>query len=333
VRLNEIRTVLVPSSAAPAGINAIKSLKIAGFEGNIIATDADPLSAGFFLASRYEVVPKSEDEEPFINRLFEIIRLNKVQVLLPTSQKDTYVYSKYRREIEELGANPVTSDTRTIEACVDKILTFQLLIEKFNLPFTTANPDKISKFPVIAKPRFGRGSRNVFKINNEADLQYITSNFEDMIFQDYLPGTEYTIDVLSDLRENPLIAVPRVRIETKAGISTKGRTVHMPDLEQECMAIAKSLGIQGPCCIQMKESEEGTLKLVEVNPRLGGGTIITTLAGANFPAMILDMAEGKKLRIPEFSEITVIRYLEEIVVSKEHAIKETHDLAAKMAPH
>ena len=71
----------------------------------------------------------------------------------------------------------------------------------------------------------------------------------------------------------------------------------------------------------MKESKEGILKIVEVNPRMGGGTIFTTLAGANFPAMILDMVNGKKLKIPKISEITIVRYFEEIVVENGKVMK------------
>jgi carbamoyl-phosphate synthase large subunit len=64
----------------------------------------------------------------------------------------------------------------------------------------------------------------------------------------------------------------------------------------------------------MKESAEGVLKMIEINPRFGGGTIFTTLAGANFPAMIIDMLNGKDIVKPTVSEITLIRYFEEIVV-------------------
>ena len=64
----------------------------------------------------------------------------------------------------------------------------------------------------------------------------------------------------------------------------------------------------------MKESAEGILKMIEINPRFGGGTIFTTLAGANFPAMIIDMLNGKDIVKPTVSEITLIRYFEEIVL-------------------
>ena len=51
-------------------------------------------------------------------------------------------------------------------------------------------------------------------------------------------------------------------------------------MEEDCMNIAKSIGIRGPCCIQMKETQDSEPQLVEVNARLDG-TIFTTLAGAN----------------------------------------------------
>ena len=64
----------------------------------------------------------------------------------------------------------------------------------------------------------------------------------------------------------------------------------------------------------MKETEDNEPQMVEVNARLGGGTIFTTLAGANIPALILDLVEGKEISVPTISEVTVIRYFEEIVV-------------------
>jgi len=321
-------TVLIPGAAAPAGINTIKSLKIANFKGKIVATDASSLSAGFFMADVNEVIPEADDQS-FVDRLFEIVRLHQVKVLMPSSGFDIYPYSENRKKLAEIGAHAVVSDRKSLEICRDKMLTFQYLRNRFEVPFTTTEHDKIRTFPIIAKPRYGKGSRDIFKIENETDLKYVTSRFDDMIFQELLPGTEYTIDVLSDLNKKPLIAVPRIRMQTKAGISTKGRISHYPELEINCMKIADWVGIRGPCCIQMKESSDGTLKLVEINPRMGGGTIFTTLAGANFPAMILNMIEGKEVLIPEISEITVIRYFEEIVIENEERIPAGTNLLSK----
>jgi carbamoyl-phosphate synthase large subunit len=309
-------TVLVPGAAGPAGINTIKSLKMAGFGGKILATDSSSLSPGFFMADINEIIPQA-DEHSFLDRLFQIVKMYQVEVLMPSSGSDIYPYSENRKQLAEMGAEAIVSDRDKLEICRDKMLTFQTLSNKFILPFTTAESDKIDTFPVLAKPRFGKGSRGIVKIDDESDLRYIISKRDDLVFQEYLPGTEYTVDVLSDLDGKPIIAVPRIRMQTKAGISTKGRVLRDPALEMECMKIAELVGIRGPCCMQMKESAEGRLKLIEINPRMGGGTIFTSLAGANFPAMLLDMIEGRQVSLPVISEITVIRYFEEFVLRSE----------------
>jgi carbamoyl-phosphate synthase large subunit len=311
-----ITSVLVPGAAGPAGINTIKSLKMAGFGGKIIATDSSKLSAGFYMASAHVVMPKVVDEVNYMTKLEQVIDDHNIEVLMPSSGYDIQLYSKYCKQIEKLGAKPVVSDLESMEVCYDKKMTFQKLNDKFDMPFTTTNPDKIPEFPVVAKPRREKGGYDMMIIEGENDLRQATSKFQDMIFQEYLPGEEYTIDVLSDLNKKPLVAVPRIRLETKGGISTKGKVIHDIQIEQICMNVADFIGIRGPCCIQMKEAKDGTLKLVEVNPRMGGGTIFAALAGVNFPALILDMVREKEILKPSFSEVTIIRYFEEIVVDK-----------------
>ena len=311
---SKYEVVLVPGAAAPAGINTIKSLKMVKFNGKIIGTDSDSLAPGGFMADIFSTMPEAREESLFVDKLFELVKIHKVTVLMPSSGFDIYPYSKYRKELQELGANAVVSDIEVLEICRDKMRTYQELLPRFKVPFTTTEPDKIPSFPVIAKPRFGKGSRDVIMIEDESDLRYVTSKHHDMIFQQYLPGIEYTIDVLSDLNKEPLFAVPRIRLQTKGGISTKGKIVRNQKMEEDCMNIAKSIGIRGPCCIQMKETHDSEPQLVEVNARLGGGTIFTTLAGANMPELIIDLVEGQEISIPQISEVTVIRYFEEIVV-------------------
>lgn len=313
-------TILVPSASAPAGINTIKSLKMVNYPVRIVASDSNPYSAGFYMSDAYEVLPEI-DSKLYITRLLEIVTKHKINVLMPSSGYDIYQYSANKEKLLKLGALPVVSDIKTMKICRDKIQTFNYLSKKFELPFTTLDYKKVKGFPLIAKPRYGKGSKGIVKINNENELKYVRLNSENLIFQEYLPGIEYTIDVLSDLECEPILAVPRIRVETRAGISTVGTIVKDENISETCKSIAKYLKIRGPCCIQMKESNDGILKMVEVNPRMGGGTIFAALAGANFPAMILDIVNGKKLKIPKISEVTVVRYFEEIVVKNGRAMK------------
>jgi carbamoyl-phosphate synthase large subunit len=317
---NIANAILVPGADGPAGINTIKSLRMSKFSGKIVASDPSPISAGFFMADASEIIPEA-DNTLFIDHLFKIVSKHKINVLMPSSGYDIFPYSDCKDKLLELGALAVVSDKKSLEICRDKFMTHKALNSKFDLPFTTIDEKKIQEFPVIAKPRYGKGSRDILKVNDENDLRYALSKYDDLIFQEYLPGIEYTIDVLSNLKQEPLIAVPRIRLQTKAGISTKGRVIRDERIEDICKSIAGFLKINGPCCIQMKESKDGVLKFLEINPRLGGGTIFTTLAGANFPAMIVQMAKGEEPIMPKVSEITVIRYYEEIVIRNEDSMK------------
>ena len=121
-------------------------------------------------------------------------------------------------------------------------------------------------------------------------------------------------DVLCDMESNPLVVIPRKRLQTKAGISSKGEIIRDKFIESSCFDMCKCLKLKGPVCLQMKEDKDGKPKFVEVNPRFGGGTYFTTLAGVNFCKLIIDMVEGRELNIPKPKPITVLRYFEEIVI-------------------
>jgi len=311
----KVSNVLVPGASAPAGINTIKSLKLANFKGKILSTDSNELSAGFYLSDYNEVIPEAENEI-YMDVLLKIIDKYSIDILMPSSGYDIFPFSENKEKLIKYGAIPIISDRDVLEICRDKILTYNHLNKYFNLPFTTEEVDKINEFPIIGKPRFGKGSRNIVKIHDIDELNYISKKYSNMIYQEYLPGEEFTIDVLSDMNSKPLISVPRIRLQTRGGISTKGKIILDKDLIEESFKIVEFLKIVGPCCMQVKKDKNNIFKLVEINPRLGGGTIFTTLAGANFPKMIIDLIEGNSINIPTVSEITILRYFEEIVIKE-----------------
>jgi carbamoyl-phosphate synthase large subunit len=315
----KISTVLIPGASAPAGINTIKSLRLADFKGKILSTDSNSLSAGFYLSDYYEVIPEAEAKD-YLEVLLNVVDKYNIEILMPSSGYDIFPFSEFKSKLKKHGVIPVVSDRKILEICRDKLSTYNHLNKIFNLPFTTLNPDQLVNYPIIAKPRFGKGSRDIIQVNDEQEKKYICSKFPNMIYQEFLPGDEYTIDVMSDLEGNPIVSVPRVRLQTKSGISTKGKIILDEGLIEESMKIVKKLKIIGPSCIQMKKDHLDQFKLVEINPRLGGGTIFTTLAGANFPKMVIDLVEGKKIDPPKISEITVLRYFEEIVLDERNKV-------------
>lgn len=305
--------MLLPGGGGTAAICALKSLRLANFQGKIVSTDADPLSPGFFLADAYATLPPISDPQ-FFPQALEVIEREKISLILPTSGFDILIYSERKAELARRGVTVIVSDPVALENCIDKWQFYRLTHERFPLPRTTLDPQAAIEFPCFVKPVRGKGSRGIALCRNAGELAEQVAKQKDLLIQEYLPGEEYSIDVLSDLQGNPIVAVPRVRLATKEGISVKGRVFHDPEIQETCLALARFLNLQGPSCMQMRRAANGEVKFLEVNPRMGGGTIFATLAGANFAQLQVDLAAGRAVQVPTFRDITVLRYYEEVVL-------------------
>jgi len=93
------------------------------------------------------------------------------------------------------------------------------------------------------------------------------------------------------------------------------------EIQGICLDTARELKIKGPSCIQLKRDERGRPKLIDINPRMGGTTIITTLAGINFPELLIKLCNHERFEIPRPKEITITRYYEEIVLQSSSGMK------------
>jgi carbamoyl-phosphate synthase large subunit len=308
-------TVLVSGAGGAAAISTIKSLRMGGFDGRIVATDAEPHSAGLYLADRFRVVPMAKDPA-FYPSAVRLIEDEGIGVIFPTSGFDIYEFARHKRDLQAMGVVAAMSDLDAMTTCQNKWEFYLKAHGAFPLPETGRDPGSWTRFPCFVKPTFGKGSRGVHRCRTRGELEFYTSQAPDLLIQEYLPGEEYTVDVLSDLSGVPLLAVPRVRLETDDGISCKGRVVRDPELEQMCLAMASHLGLEGPTCMQLKRDETGRPKFTEVNPRIGGGSMFTTLAGVNIPMLLLDVIAGTAIAPPPPREIVVLRYYEEVVVDR-----------------
>ena len=309
--------IMVTSAGGPAAIGVIKSLRDMNFDGEIVAVDCDELSVGFHLVDVNHVVPPTDDDD-YISHIFNIVNKDNIDLILPTGP-DIIKISQMAESFSILGVKLFMSDYDTIKLCNDKLEFYNKCKDKFLLPKTTDDicdaflNNKLGS-KVFAKPRIELGGSRGATICNDFNYARILEENCKYIYQENLSGQEYTIDVLCDMESNPLVVIPRKRLQTKAGISSKGEIIRDNFIEKACFDICKFLKLKGPVCLQMKEDKDGKPKFVEVNPRFGGGTYFTTLAGVNFCKLIIDMLNGKELNIPKPKPITVLRYFEEIVI-------------------
>lgn len=99
-----------------------------------------------------------------------------------------------------------------------------------------------------------------------------------LVVMEYLPGEEFSIDVVCD--EGRLVAAAARR---KTGacqvVTTRG-----PEIDAAA-AIVAELGLDGLVNVQLKADERGALKALEVNTRYSGGVGYSAAAGVNLPAI------------------------------------------------
>jgi carbamoyl-phosphate synthase large subunit len=203
-----------------------------------------------------------------------------------------------------------------IETCVDK-WAFAKAVAACDTPApATGLASSVGiPGPWIVKPRFGRGSRDVMAVDDDAELAWALRRVPEPIVQTRLVGREFTADALVDHSGDLVGLVPRWRLETKAGISTRGRTFEHAELTAGVAALLRELGLTGPANVQGFVHDDDTFSFVEVNPRFSGGLALSLAAGADLVGQYVAAIEGRPIdreRLRFEPGVTMIRHFTEI---------------------
>ena len=239
--------------------------------------------------------------------------------MIPIVDIELEIISKHIKSFDNTFV--LLSSYETIMKCNDKIETYKFF-NKLRIPtFKTIfikNFDNIDQeisdsgmtYPLMAKPRKGVSSRDVYEINNSEE-NVLIKRIENPIIQEKGHGNEFTIDIFGD--GNKLIsAVPRKRIEVRSGISYKGKTIKNKLLANFSEKIYKELKFIGPANIQCFIYDD-EIKFFDINPRFSGSLPLTIASGINTALLALQLSRGDKLEtINDFKEIYMCRFWEEI---------------------
>jgi carbamoyl-phosphate synthase large subunit len=163
----------------------------------------------------------------------------------------------------------------------------------------------------VVKPRTGSGSRGVRIVERPADLDGVARDGT-MIAQEYLPGEEYSLDVLALADGHVVAVVPRIRLKVDSGVSVAGRTVRDPELEAFGLRVAERIGLTTVANVQCRRDVLGRPSLLEVNPRFSGAMPLTVASGVNMPLLALSDVLGRPVpaAVP-FREIAMVRFLDD----------------------
>lgn len=315
--------ILITSASRKVGlVNAFKgALKKLG-NGKVVAVDISYDSAALYTADMSFIVPRS-DSDNFLKVIEKICISNNIKLIIPTRDEELLVFSKNKSYFKNIGIDIMVSDYEVINICQDKFKFIQYCYENnFKTPITynieEAKNDS-SIYPLFIKGRYGKSSKNVFKVESYMELVSILKIVKEPIIQQYIESKEFTIDLFADFDGNVISVVPRERINTFGGESIIGKTFKNRILQEQAAKLSTSLGLIGHNTIQC--FFDGTeVNFIEVNPRFGGGATISILAGADSPYYLLKLLNGENVEKSYDNFIDgfkVMRYIEDVVISEE----------------
>ena len=225
-------------------------------------------------------------DENFITSIKEIVLKNDIKAIYPAMDLAITIL---KRNEDKLGCKIISSPLETVEICLSKSKTYNLLKDYVLTPLLYEY-DNIDRFPVFMKPDVGYGSRGCVKIDNKQELAIQCNKQDHYLFCEYLIGDEYTVDCFTDRNRKLVCCLPRVRKRTQNGISVATIPVEesmVCEFTKIINKINEQIIFQGAWFAQFKRNEEGKLCLLEVASRYGGSSSLFRAVGVNFAQLSL----------------------------------------------
>lgn len=311
--------VLVTGAGGPAAVAFMRA--VAGDDLELHAGDMDPHAAGLYLvpATRRVVLPPGADRR-FVDQVVTYCDEHAIDAFVPTVDWELEAVAKARDRFAACGTRVMVAKSDTLALALDKWVLLGACRDVcatprsalFDSSFDPAAAIREWKTPLVVKPRRGAGGRGVHIVDTPSALPSIARDGSSLV-QEYLPGDEYSVDVLSDLDARVLAAVPRSRLKITSGLAVAARTMHHPALEAAARAVAERLHITFVANMQFRCDGRGIPRLLEVNVRFPGTMPLTVASGVNMPRLALDLLLRRPLPadVGLFREVAMVRTWQE----------------------
>jgi carbamoyl-phosphate synthase large subunit len=302
--------VLLTGVGAPGTAGALYSLRSAR-QVWTVGVDINEDVVGRHLCDRFYQVPTPRDDK-FLERILEICEDEHADVVLPQVEEELFRLSWIRRQ-----ATPIlVSDTEVIRVMGSKEFLMQYA-DRVGVPtpkhFTATSYAQLDRalsllgYPekkAVVKPAISRGMIGLRVVDastadqkkafftekpeqyatrvKKADLKFLGRTFirTPLMVMEYLPGKEYSVDVLSS-KGKVHVVVPRTRDMMRTGITFVGTTERNEEIIEYATRLTEKIGLEYAHGYQFKLDAEGTPKILECNARVQGTMVLSTFAGAN----------------------------------------------------
>jgi carbamoyl-phosphate synthase large subunit len=305
---------------------------------------------GTHMVDKFIRIP-SADASGYADILYLICKENNIDLIIPKSDEEAIELSKHKAKFDVINTVIMTNEYDTHMLAADKgnflnhIKDEGLPCAEFRIPKSILGLQNAAAElgyphkPVVMKPRLGRGNRGMRIIQNKlpkgdlllnhkpgtpfATLEDIVSalqspevkKFPDIVLMEYLPGKEYSVDVL--IKDGTVLyAIPKVRVMPAPGLSVIGQVEMNPDVIKAVKDICSKYNFNHIINIQFRYSEDGKLYPYEINSRVAASIGACHAAGVNLLYLGIKNALGEDIdqTLNVKDGVKMIRYYKELYI-------------------
>ena len=212
-------------------------------------------------------------------------------------------------------------------------------LSKFNLPcpkyILVNNIEKVNledlSFPLIVKPTDRSGSRGIYKVNNESELEpAIKSALEEsfskeILIEEYILGDEYSVESISEKGIHKVLQITKKYTTGAPNFIERGHTepVEIDDelykkIEQIILKSLDVLEVSNGASHSEIKILENDIKIVEIGARMGGDFIGSDLVkistGIDYLELVINIALNRENVITNIAKkntnkIAVVKFI------------------------
>ena len=306
------RRLAGPGAVVLGDIDLVRPLAAAGIRCAAFAEPHDPVRLSREVA---DVLPWSdpwERQEEVLATLAEYAaRQDGKPVLMPQGDGELLLVSRHRERLAE-SCSFLLAGAELVEDLVDKG-RFLALAERLELPVprarrvlaSDATPEDLGlRFPLVVKPLHRQAERwgpieaaaKARHVEDAAELAELWPRLRDaeleVLAQEVVPGPETRVEsyhtyVDPDRRTVAEFTGRKIRtVPARYGHSTAVELTEVEDVAALGREVVERIGLVGVGKADFKRAPDGTLHLLEVNPRFTLWHNPAAIAGANMPALV-----------------------------------------------
>jgi predicted ATP-grasp superfamily ATP-dependent carboligase len=213
----------------------------------------------------------------------ESLYINEDLVLMPTEEELLLAYYNYIKNYAKSRILCEIPDERIFNLVRDKVKLAQFCKSKIiPIPEVYGSLGN-AKFPFICKPKIGSGSKGIYIVQTDSDLQKLPNNLDNYLIQEYVDNSKGVIGAFAFVKDGLIISSylhrRLVTYPNSGGVSVKSMTVTDEKLVQYYLEpLLLELRYSGLVMVEYLYDEiSGDFKLIEINPRLWGSVLLSEI--------------------------------------------------------